>query len=199
MAIGPQPPGATPVREEDRRQLKPKYAWIELQSDLNDAEASNIRAYEDWATRARPGDLANILTDSYLQKIHRQMFGDVWKWGGKYRTHDLENEFSSKHVRIREDMLNTWRDIESLRDVSPQERVVRLHHRIVKVHPFTNGNGRVSRAIADFILERQYGAPRLPWGAGDLRMAGNLRDRYIAAIQRADRNQYDDLIAFCTS
>jgi Fic family protein len=33
--------------------------------------------------------------------------------------------------------------------IEPDQLAVRLHHRLVSVHPFPNGNGRWSRLAAD--------------------------------------------------
>lgn len=199
MALGPVAPGTTPVREDQRRLLKPDYAWIQRQADLNAAEAENIRRYLDWASTARPRARERILTDNYLQTVNRRMFGDVWKWAGTYRRHDLENEFASPWIRIAEDKLNVWRDLQVLRDVTPQEFAIRMHHRIVRVHPFVDGNGRTSRAIADFVMTRVSKLPALTWGSRELRTAGAGRDDYILAMQQADRGDYTALMRFCAS
>lgn len=199
MALATTPPGATRVREEDRQRLKRQYAWITTQEELNIEEAAQIGRYLNWATKARPGGIENILADDYLKRINRRMFGAIWKWAGSYRRHNLDNEFTSPHQNIGVDMRNLWADLRELRDVAPQEFAVRLHHRIVKVHPFTDGNGRTSRAVADFVLQRHYGLQPLTWGNGDLRTAGVPRAAYIAALGQADRGHYVDLVRFCTN
>lgn len=39
---------------------------------------------------------------------------------------------------------------------------VRFHHRLVKIHPFPNGNGRHSRLMAD-LLVMSVGGERFSW------------------------------------
>src|SRR2546430_8505567 len=41
--------------------------------------------------------------------------------------------------------------------MSPDEFAVRVHHRVVKVHPFRNGNGRHSRLLPDVLLAKHFG------------------------------------------
>ena len=47
------------------------------------------------------------------------------------------------------DDVRYWREH---RTYAPDEIAVRLHHRIVSVHPFPNGNGRHSRLMADLLV-----------------------------------------------
>jgi len=40
------------------------------------------------------------------------------------------------------------------------QQAARLHHRLTVIHPFPNGNGRISRAMADlFVRARNVPAP----------------------------------------
>src|SRR5208337_1907521 len=41
-----------------------------------------------WARRRR-GKAADMLSDGFVKTLHKQMFGEVWKWGGTYRQNDL--------------------------------------------------------------------------------------------------------------
>ena len=81
--------------------------------------------------------------------------------------------------------------------VDPVDRIaIGFHHRLVSIHPFPNGNGRHARLIADVLIE-QLGAPRFSWGGiSSLVDATALRQHYIAALQRADRGDISDLLAF---
>jgi fido (protein-threonine AMPylation protein) len=48
----------------------------------------------------------------------------------------------------------------------PVEMAVRLHHHLLWVHPFANGNGRHARIMGDVVLEKIYGAGPIDWTAG---------------------------------
>ncbi len=81
--------------------------------------------------------------------------------------------------------------------VEPVDQIViRFHHRLVSIHLFPNGNGRHARLIAD-VLNEQLGAPRFSWGgSSNLVEASILRQRYISALQQADRGDISALLAF---
>jgi Fic-DOC domain mobile mystery protein B len=80
---------------------------------------------------------------------------------------------------------------------APSEAAVRLHHRLVKIHPFPNGNGRHARIMADTVLQRIYGAEPIDWAGGhDLQKMNDRRAAYIAALKAADHEDYAPLIAF---
>jgi fido (protein-threonine AMPylation protein) len=79
MALtGAHVPGATPLTEQDIRGLK--LASITTQGELNEAEAQNILRGQEWALRSRTRALSDMLSDEYLLRLHKEMFGDVWKW-----------------------------------------------------------------------------------------------------------------------
>ncbi|MBL9219800.1 MAG: Fic family protein [Opitutaceae bacterium] len=81
----------------------------------------------------------------------------------------------------------------------PVEIAVRLHHRMVVIHPWPNGNGRHARLLADIVVAAR-GQLALTWGASlDLVQPGLARRQYIAALQSADQGDYAPLIAFATS
>lgn len=87
MALtGAHAPGATPLSEEDIRGLK--IESITTQGELNEAEAANIIRGQEWALRSRTASLQDMLSDDYIQLLHVEMFGAVWKWAGDFRQRD---------------------------------------------------------------------------------------------------------------
>jgi Fic-DOC domain mobile mystery protein B len=187
-------PGATPLRPEDLRGLK--LLHVTTYAELNEAEAANIISGQEWALRKRTSDLPSMLSDDYLQQLHKKMYGDVWKWAGAYRTHDTN--IGSRYPMIRTDLrgfLDDARYWANHNTYEPEELAIRAHHRIVKVHPFPNGNGRHSRLVADLLLMKHFKVKRLPWGGGTLGNTDPNRAKYIEALQEADRSNYAPLIA----
>lgn len=73
-----------------------------------------------------------------------------------------------------------------------------LHHRLVQIHPFPNGNGRHTRLLADLLIEQLGGAP-FTWGRRNLVAAGPTRAAYIAALKAADGQDIAPLLAFARS
>jgi len=79
------------------------------------------------------------------------------------------------------------------------EIAARFHHRLVFIHPFSNGNGRHARLITDLLLEKELGLTHFSWGGGSLNSSGECRDQYIAALRAADRGDYTLLKVFVRS
>jgi hypothetical protein len=52
--------------------------------------------------------------------------------------------------------------------------------------------------MADLVL-RRLGEPSLSWGGGSLTDINDLRRAYVEALRRADREDYNALIAFSRS
>lgn len=80
----------------------------------------------------------------------------------------------------------------------PFEIAVRFHHRLVQIHPFSNGNGRHSRLMAD-LLVMSLGDERLIWGRANLQQASDVRRQHIEALRAADNHDYAPLLRFALS
>ena len=124
------------------------------------------------------------------------MFRDIWIWAGVFRTTErnigvVPYEIQPK-LRILFDDVRYW--IEN-KTFSQKEIALRFHHRLVQIHPFPNGNGRISRLMADLLMH-QFGNNRLNWGSGNLVEISESRKRYIEALQEADKGDYSKLLDF---
>ena len=191
-----EPDDATPLEPEELEGLL--QTWITHRSDLNEAEQENIVKGAAWA-RSRRQRNADILNDGFARSLHRRMFGDVWQWAGTFR--QTERNIGIEAHRIPNDIgmmfddVRYWVDHETF---PPDEIAVRLHHRLVAIHPFPNGNGRHARLMADLLIER-LGGQSFTWGGGSLHDIGELRRQYIDALRAADNHDIDPLIAFARS
>jgi len=185
--------GHTALSEEDREELIPSY--IATRDQLLGAEQTNIAE----ALLRRAPALNQILDDKYLRDLHQAMFGNVWKWAGKYRRREtnigIEPNEIPVAVRTLVDDANGW--IEH-RVYEADELFVRFHHGLVAIHPFVNGNGRHGRIAADY-LALALSRERFTWGAGLKVGTDELRARYIRALQRADGGEMAYLVAFARS
>ena len=182
---------STPLTAEEIDGLKLK--WITLRSELNEAEARNIAQAQVWLMSNKNKDFCS---DTFLRELHKKMFGDVWKWAGTYRTSERNigvapYQIPMKLMQLFDDV-NFW--IEN-KTYSNREIAVRLHHKLVQIHPFPNGNGRVSRLMADLVLEKLEGT-KLYWGNTNLVNVSEIRSTYIAALRKADAGDYSDLLEF---
>lgn len=188
------PAGATPLDPDEAAALIPSH--ISNQGQLNAWELRNILEGDRWAFAGRR---ANILSVGFMQTLHRRMFGDTWRWAGKFRITEKNIGIDPTHIapelkKLCDDVAYQVEHGSYL----PDEIATRLHHRLTWIHPFPNGNGRFSRTMADLLLV-QNGAPRFTWGAGDLIVEGDTRQRYIHALRAADRRDYAPLFEFVRS
>jgi Fic-DOC domain mobile mystery protein B len=135
----------------------------------------------------------------FVKDLHRRMLGDVWRWAGQFRSTERNNGTAPYRILMElHELLDDVRAWVEHRAYAPDEIAVRLHHRLVKIHPFANGNGRHARLMADLLI-MQSGGDRFTWGSASLQDAGEVRRRYIEALKAADRHDVWPLLAFARS
>ncbi len=189
-----EPDDATPLDPEEKEGLL--QTWITYRSELNEAEQANIAAGVAWAHRHHRQD---ILTEAFIRQLHAKLFGEVWVWAGNFR--QTERNIGIDPVRIpvefrmAVDDARYWIKNETY---LPDEIAVRLHHRLVSIHPFPNGNGRSTRLMADLLVEH-LGQEPFSWGRTSLTDVGETRTRYIAALKAADEHDLGPLLEFTRS
>lgn len=188
----PEGDGSTLLTDDDREGLR--LSWVTTRGELGEAEAANIAR----ALLRRQPTAAQLLDVTYLLRLHRAMFGDVWTWAGKTRVRLTNIGIAAPEIGPA--LLDLVRDVAvwlEFGTYEPDGVLARFHHRLVWIHPFPNGNGRWARAATD-LLARTIGRLPFTWGAGlDLDTAG-LRLAYRRALVAADRDFEDveALIAF---
>ena len=143
----------------------------------------------------------DVLDVDTLEELHRRMFGQTWTWAGAYRTSERTiSPYSWPEVpRLVRDLLAnaaTQHDALVGDHDALDELAARFHHELVRIHPWPNGNGRHSRLATELLL-RRWGRPPFTWGAasGGADQLAN-RDRYIAALRRADHGEFKQLYEF---
>lgn len=192
---GDEPHGSTPLAAEDFEGMIP--TDVATRADLNAAERDNILAARAWAFTSTRITTNRLLEISTIDDIHRRMFNRVWTWAGKRRvkTTNIGVEPTQILTQMRDvvDDARYWHDHEAF---APNEIAVRLHHRLVHVHPYVNGNGRHARLVADLYLHVR-GEPVLAWKPNESDPSAS-RDAYIAALRRADAGDYADLISYAS-
>ena len=183
----------TPLTAEERDQLIPSY--ISLRRELNQAEQVNIAGAAKWLA----GRKREVLNEAFLRQLHKRMFGQVWRWAGQYRI--TPRNIGIEAWRIASEMAQAIDDARywvAQGTFGPDEIAVRFSHRLVAIHPFSNGNGRFSRLAGD-LLAVQLGQPRLSWGRLNLVDPSASRAAYVAALRQADAHDLGPLIAFARS
>jgi Fic-DOC domain mobile mystery protein B len=198
--MNPLPParddsGTTPVSPDEERFLIPGVATL---AELNLLERANIIEARCWLFAPRrklaPADLLDHL---FVRDLHRRMFRHVWRWAGKIRDCELNLGVPSREVETRlYSFLQDARAWHGYDSFPPDALCVRLHHGLVAIHPWRNGNGRHARLLADR-LAVALGRPSFTWGGGaELEAKNDTRARYLAVLKQADSGDFTPLVAF---
>ena len=183
----PDAEGGTPLTAGETAGLIPTF--VATRADLNLVEQANIAAGRRWAARARAAStVEGILDDGFVRQLHRQMYSQVWRWAGQYRTSERNIGIDPARIAV------------ALRDLVANARYwvapdagwitselacLRVHHQFVAIHPFPNGNGRHARAYADLLMRTLDGEP-FSWGAAGIQGPGPTRQAYLDALRAAD-------------
>jgi Fic-DOC domain mobile mystery protein B len=186
------PDGATPLDPNELGGLKHKH--ITTQGELDQLEQANIESGLRWLSRQR----ADVLSDDFAITLHKRLFGDVWDWAGTFRKTGKNIGIDPIHIPVElRTLMGDAKYWAENKTYPPSEAAVRLHHRLVKIHPFPNGNGRHARIMADAVLDRVYKAKPIDWAGGhDLQKMNERRTAYIAALKAADKDDIRPLIQF---
>jgi Fic-DOC domain mobile mystery protein B len=180
---------STPLNEEEQKGLKPNLA---TRRELDDWEYRNVLEARVWATDSRQLKRYDPLTESYIRKLHEQMFNQTWKWAGTYRSSEKANIRVPFH-QIRNLVPALLGDVRYWVDhhtFDIDEIAIRFHHRLVWIHPFPNGNGRHARLLAD-VIAIKFGRDAFTWGPKELVDEGPARTEYIRCLKLADANNDD--------
>ena len=189
------PEGATPIDADELNALIPS---ISLQRELNEFERENIRRAIVWAQKSRKLRL-ELLSPEGIRRLHKEMFRDVWRWAGKFRTSE-KNVGKVFSYQVPEEVRKLCDDttFQIKQGVEDWHRLaVTFHHRLVWIHPFPNGNGRLARLSADLLLSYNGKSP-LSWGYSELASDQEVRAAYLRSLRLADSGEIDPLLKFAT-
>lgn len=196
MGLNGSGSGETPLDEDEKDGLI--IQTITTRSELNEFEQQNIEEAIQWAMN-RSFKSQTIFSEQFVCKLHKQMFGNVWSWAGKFRKTNKNLGVDSWQIQVElKSLLDDsifWKENNIF---SPDEMAIRFKHRIVSIHCFPNGNGRHSRLIADIIVQKIFGLPVFSWGAKSDHTT-QVRYLYLKALKAADGGNYSPLISFARS
>lgn len=143
------------------------------------------------------------LNEGLIKEIHAIIFQGVKvernQIGGLYKTKDnhvltpsgvIHNYTSSLQVPIEMEKLINWYE-ENVLVLHPIQLSALFHYKFVAIHPFLDGNGRVSRLCMNFILMK-FGFPPA------IVKQENRLDYYLA-LESSDRGDFSSFIELIAS
>lgn len=184
--------GSTPLDPDQIKGIR--LTHLTNMGELDEVEDINIQAGIEWLARQSTD---NYLSKEFLCKLHEKLFGQVWKWAGKFRTVEV-NISKYRSYDIGPQLINFFEDLKlwiSSGKMSWDEIAAEMHHRLVSIHPFPNGNGRTTRIYTEYVLKR-HGQPVPSWKASLSHEPTLRRKTYIKALQAADKADFMPLIEF---
>jgi cell filamentation protein len=156
----------------------------------------HLEVATDWAIRHVAADQRFTAAD--VCSWHRQWLGELYPWAGKYRQVNISK--GSFVFAMAAQVPRLMREFE--RDVlarytpstfeNPEEVLAALaitHCELVLIHPFREGNGRVSRLLST-LMALQAGLPLLNFSG----IKGKQRAAYFAAVRASIERNYTPMV-----
>ena len=140
----------------------------------------------------KPSRRTAPFTYAWVLRLHREMFVTVLKHAGKIRNRDMT--IGVKWELIGEKLASLVADVDYWENHGGPpvfEQAVHIHYRAVYIHPFSNGNGRWARLLANIWLLR-HDLPIIEWPP-NLGEKSPIRDVYISAMRAADAGDFGAL------
>jgi len=89
------------------------------------------------------------------------------------------------------DLVDWFREEESKKEFSPIELAALLHYKFVRIHPFDDGNGRISRLLMNYVLFRNNLPPVI--------IKSEDKKNYLSALNRADTGDIQSFVDYISS
>jgi fido (protein-threonine AMPylation protein) len=133
------------------------------------------------------------ISEKIIKKIHAILMQNLLESVGAYRRIQVCIE-KEEYVppppfeipKLMKELIEWYRA--NKRKLHPLELAILLHTKVVTIHPFVDGNGRVGRALLNFVLKRN-GYPTLYLGL-------EHREKYLDAVAEGNKENYKPIIDF---
>lgn len=135
------------------------------------------------------------MTELFILKLHSIILKDISeKFAGRYRKNPVRIFRSDARFPDYEKVpqlvknLVHWYKIHKT-NMHPFELAVIFSVKLVSIHPFIDGNGRISRLIMNFLLKKKG----YPW----INIYMKQRADYLKVIRKANDEDYKPILEFC--
>lgn len=132
-----------------------------------------------------------------LNSWHRRWLGNVYTWAGKRRALNISKgnfmfAAAAQIPRLLDEFerncLARWTPCHGMTEFDLTEAIAVTHIEFILVHPFREGNGRLSRLLAD-VMAVQAGRAPLDYSSWETRKA-----EYINAIHAGHAGNYTPMV-----
>jgi Fic family protein len=124
--------------------------------------------------------------EKLLLQVHEMYFKDTKPYiAGKYKTHQNRVRGSNFEPTppqyVITDMKNYFKEYKQLeKELHPLELAAWVHWKLVRIHPFQDGNGRTARIIMNFILNKN--------GYAMIDIKTKEKQQYFSAMEKCHYN-----------
>ena len=182
--------GETPIL--DTKGLK--ISGIKTRDQLKEVEDANIHeAFLKYFNERK--DPLEWFNEEELKTIHHALFGDVWEWAGSYysgphRSIGVPSSKISSKMKKLIHKVHGW--LQGTGSLTELKKSARIAHYLLRIHPFTNGNGRFARFVSNlylFSMKRKL----INWPEDELQKEGPIRIEFYLAVTQADKKNFEFL------
>jgi len=139
-------------------------------------------------------DYKGDINELFILKIHSIILKDISEnFAGRYRENPVRvagSDFSfpppEKVPQLIKNLIY-WYD-KNKKKMHAFELACLFSIKLVSIHPFVDGNGRVSRILMNFILQKK----KYPW----INIYKKQREKYLNAIRKGNEEKYEQIIEF---
>ncbi len=153
-------------------------------SDMDDVELDLLEQLTESILHEVSEDQTITIAD--LSEWHRRWLGNVYDWAGEYRSVNMGKDgfqFAAAHLihglmeTFGHDFLSIYTACNEMDDEQLIEALANVHIEYILIHPFREGNGRLSRLLAT-VMALQAGQPLLDFSYMDVN-----KEAYFLAVR----------------
>ena len=162
---------------------------ITKRGELDIAEyKNNIKAAKKYLLK-KLTDKNAPFTPDFFNRVHRDMFEEVWSWAGKARRTGKSVGVEAYKIGFEMNRLIHDIGIWEKQKKPVREIAARIHHRLAWIHPYENGNGRFARMITNIYLHKRNKLA-IAWPKDQ----DHFRRRYLDALKKADSGDFESIL-----
>jgi cell filamentation protein len=184
-------------------QFEPGSNELVLRNKLGITSVDDMNGAETAALASATEEFINLydaqrrFTADDIRDMHRRWLGNIYDWAGEYRQVNLGKggfQFASAHLiprlmaEFENGPLRVHTPCKTAKVSAIAAALAETHVELVLIHPFREGNGRISRLLC-VLMALQAGLPFLDFSA----MAGERKPDYIFAVQKGLERDYSKM------